>query len=232
MASIIETIILQGKQEIALRGHRDHGRLSTETPDHNDGNFRALLRFRIACGDQIIKKHIEADSAKMQYTSPMIQNELIDICGNIIIEKIVSKMNSAECFTVLADETTDISGKEQFSLCARYVDDSSGSPVLREDFLKFVVVGDMTGKGLSRTLISNCIDIGLDLKKLVGQGYDGASSMRGHTNGCAAEVTKIYLQVIYIHCASHSLNLVVGAICEIANIRNTLDTVVPSRHYK
>lgn len=56
------------------------------------------------------------------YTSPKIENELIEICEKVILNKIVSKVNEAECFSLLADEITDISGTEQFPLCVRYID--------------------------------------------------------------------------------------------------------------
>lgn len=88
----------------------------------------------IDAGDEILEKHFETSSSKVQYTSSIIQNELIDIYGKIIVEKLVYNINGAECFTALADETTDISGQEQFPLCVRYIDDSSGSSILREDF--------------------------------------------------------------------------------------------------
>lgn len=145
LSSIIQTIILVGRQEIALRGHRDAGSITTTTPLENDGNF--------------LKDHLEK-SQRMQYTSPQIQREIIEICGTLITEKIVSKINNAKGFTILADETTDVAGIEQFSLCARYVDDSDSSNiVLREDFLRFVPVHDTTGNGLTTTLITNCEDI-------------------------------------------------------------------------
>ncbi|XP_055307765.1 uncharacterized protein LOC129571914, partial [Sitodiplosis mosellana] len=118
LSSIIQTIILVGRQEIALRGHRDAGAITTTTPLENDGNFRALLRYRISSGDDVLKDHLEK-SQRMQYTSPQIQNEIIEICGTLITEKIVSKINNAKGFTILADETTDVAGIEQFSLCAR-----------------------------------------------------------------------------------------------------------------
>ena len=55
LASIVDTVKLCGRQNIALRGHRDSGVL--ENPSQfetatNEGNFRALLRFRIAAGDK------------------------------------------------------------------------------------------------------------------------------------------------------------------------------------
>lgn len=124
-------------------------------PIENDGNFRSLLRFRMAAGDEVLKKHlVESNSS---YTSPTIQNEIIGICGNLIREKIVAKINRAEGFSILADETTDISGIEQFSLCARYVKEIIDVSTLREDFLMFVPVNDVTGKGLSEAILNQRI---------------------------------------------------------------------------
>lgn len=149
LSSIIDTIILTGRQDIALRGHRDSGSILLNTHE-NDGNFRSLLRFRIAAGDDILRKHLETSA--FTWASPRIQNELIEICGNIILSKIVTKIHQAEDFSILADGTTDIAGIEQFSLCARYVEKVDDLEILREDFLKFVPISDATGEGLSNTV--------------------------------------------------------------------------------
>jgi len=45
----------------------------------------------------------------------------------------VDQINNAECFALLADETMDVSTKEQLSICIRYFDD--GEKKIREDFL-------------------------------------------------------------------------------------------------
>lgn len=56
---IIETLILCGRQNLPLRGHRDDGELlnSNSTLLNNDGNFREILRYRVNSGDKILKKH-------------------------------------------------------------------------------------------------------------------------------------------------------------------------------
>lgn len=149
LSAIIETIIFIGRQEIASRGHRDSGAILLESPVENDGNFRSLLRFRMSAGDEILRNHLQ--TSKLRYTSPKVQNEIIQIIGENILDKIVPKINEAKYFSILADETTDISGIEQFSLCARYVDKVEEKMVLREDFLKFVPVQDVSGPGRDET---------------------------------------------------------------------------------
>lgn len=223
VSSIIETIILIGRQDIACRGHRDCGPIKIEMPEENDGNFRSLLRFRISSGDVNLQKHLE--NTKTRYTSPLIQNEIINICGNVILDKIMTKAIDSKYFSIMADETTDVSGIEQFSFAIRYVDKTVEKKCLREDFLTFVDVHDVTGEGLSNTVIKLCKEFNLDMKYLVGQGYDGGSAMSAKFKGCAARLTSIFPQAIYVHCMNHVLNLSLGHSCNVLIIRNALGTM-------
>ena len=50
---------------------------------------------------------------------------------------------------------------------------------------------------------------GLDLAKLRGQGYDGASNMSGRLKGAAAIIRAQYRNATYVHCNSLVLNLAV-----------------------
>ncbi|KAK9712528.1 hypothetical protein QE152_g24867 [Popillia japonica] len=52
LTTIIETIVFCGRQELALRGHRDSGKLSLTEPKYNDEYLRALLRYRIRDKDE------------------------------------------------------------------------------------------------------------------------------------------------------------------------------------
>lgn len=222
---IIETIILCGRQGLALRGHKDSGHFqpgelySTE----NDGNFRAFLRYRVSGGDLILKNHLQNCKKNAMYTSPEFQNEIIDTIYHIIINKLVCKINQSKCYTVLADETCDISGVEQFSLCVRYFD--KATKTLREDFLKFVPVVDVSGKSLAKVLLDTLKSIGINLDFLRGQGYDGASAMQGKFNGVQAIVKESYPLALYLHCSSHSLNLCISDACNLKPIRNATGTL-------
>ncbi|KAL4134765.1 hypothetical protein QTP88_006480 [Uroleucon formosanum] len=75
---IIQTIRLCGRQQFGLRGHQDSGRISKKEPIQNDGNFRCLLRHRAQHGDNALKKYLETCSSNAMYTSPIIQNEIIN----------------------------------------------------------------------------------------------------------------------------------------------------------
>uniref|UniRef100_H3BG50 HAT C-terminal dimerisation domain-containing protein n=1 Tax=Latimeria chalumnae TaxID=7897 RepID=H3BG50_LATCH len=188
----------------------------------NDGNFHTLLRFKAYSGD-----HLHTSSLNATYISPHIQNEIVNACGAVIQRKLVGKIWDAKYFTVLADETTDISGVEQLSVCVRYVEHQviETAPFtaysVREDFWGFVLIYDLTGRNMSDNILkflASVGDHGLKLSDMHGQGYDEASNMLGR-------VQDQYPTALYLHCMSHSLNLALTKCCSVAAIRNFLGTV-------
>ncbi|CAG9771510.1 unnamed protein product [Ceutorhynchus assimilis] len=117
------------------------------------------------------------------YTSSVIQNEIIELCGNAIQKQIIDKVRQSGFFAVLADEAQDVSRYEQLSLCLRYVDCSSRKALIREDFVGFVHIHDFTASALALTTMESLKSFGLDLENLVGQGYDEAAVMSERFKG-------------------------------------------------
>lgn len=216
---IIETVIFCGRQGIALRGHGEKQPILDDSME-NDGNFRALLRMRVQSGDIRLQRHLESAAKNAIYTSPQIQNEIINAGCRVITSRLVESINASNAFSVLADETTDIANVEQFSLCIRYFYAKSGR--VREDFLRFVPVTDVTGEALAHTILSTLDDLGIDKRRLVGQGYDGAAAMSGRFNGAQSHIRAKHEHAVYVHCAAHSLNLAISDACSVSAIRHCM----------
>ena len=88
LQSVVETIQFCGRQNIALRGHRDDGPLPVGMQSEgNEGNFRELLKFRISSGDKILEAHVNKMSGNVTLISKTTQNDIIHICGQVILEK-------------------------------------------------------------------------------------------------------------------------------------------------
>lgn len=115
----------------------------------NEGNFRAILKYR-AKGDKYLKSVLEGPGKRNKYTSPGIQNQIIEACNKLILNKIVDKINKSQCFSILADETTNVSNIEQLSLCVRYVDNNN---MLNEDFIQFIAIHSLTGLDLATSIL-------------------------------------------------------------------------------
>lgn len=184
-----------------------------------------MISFRVDSGDNILKDHLETSHKNATYISPTIQNEIISDYNKLIFKQLVQNVNNAKSFRILADEITDISDKEQMSLCVRYF--SVTEKKIREDFLQFIENHDMSVKSLVDTIIKNINDLGLNTKYLIGQGYNGAVSMSGrYNNGVQKYVRDKHSNALYLHCSAHCLNLEITFSCKIPEIRNCMGTKV------
>lgn len=222
LKSIIKTVVFCGQQGISLRGYIDFGPLLVqEIPPHNEGNFRAILRMRIDVGDETLKDHLQFGGKNKMYISWSTQNEIISSINTLILRDIVKRVNNSACFSVLADETIDISGIEQFSLALRFIENDK----VHEQFLQFIPVVSTTGASLSVHLINSLKFYGVDLNFLRGQGYDGARAMSVEFQGVQVHIKKDYPLALYVHCSSHCFNLAISDSCNIPEIRSCIGVV-------
>ena len=132
------------------------------------------------------------------------------------------RSKKADFFSVLADEASDCSNQEQLSLVIRFVD---GSGEIRGFWGFWHCDLGLSGKALAETVLNGIANFTLDIQNCCGQGYDGASSVSGYTNGLSAQILCINEKAIYTHCHSHRLNLVVAASCNIQIVWNVLDQI-------
>ena len=200
------------------RGHRDNGVLDTENQSINEGNFRALLKYRIDGGDLQLAEHLKNAKRNATCISGKFQNTIIGAIGKIIRRKIVADVKSSKFYSVLADETRDAAKLDQMTLCLRYVGTENDMKVVKEKFLEFCDVDDETGAGLARAIMRGLEDGGLDIRHIRGQGYDGCNAMSGINKGVQAEIKTVVPQALFFHCASHCFNLVLAHSTEIKNI--------------
>lgn len=213
LKSILSTLIFCGTHDISIRGKNS-----------NEGNFQDLLSFRVSAGDKVLEDHLQNHSGKAKYTSHRVQNNLISICGSVLQHEIVDEVNRSAAFSLLADETADISGKEQLSVGVRFVDEKLNFTV-KEEFLGFAELSTLDAEGISSSILKFAENLGLDMNKLIGLGFDGCSTMAGHESGVQARIRKKYPSAVYFHCASHRLNLVVNDLNSVQEIRNTVGTI-------
>ena len=201
LCSITEITVLCGRQNIALRGHRDSGTdmEGVQIASTNHGNFCALLNFRISAGDTIFRDHLQSAARNATYTSPDNQSQLISILGDHICNAI-RKVRSSLRYTLLQQGIT------QLCIAIRYVEPETAS--IKEDLVTFLECDSGTGKVLADKMLG-FVRNHLDPSKMHGQAYDGASNMSGKTNRAAARISSQYPLALYTHCTSHCLNLAV-----------------------
>ena len=152
---IIDTIKLCGRLGLAFRGHRDDSRYHPDVGKYSDCgvcNFIELLNFRVRNGDVILGDHLKNCAKNASYISKTTQNDLINCCGQVISQKIVNEVKRNKFFSVIADEASDCSNKEQLSLVLRFVDDNCD---VREDFVDFLhCKWGLSGESLAKLLLT------------------------------------------------------------------------------
>ena len=206
---MFQTIQFLSRQSLALRG------------DQNDqeSNFVQLMKLR-EIDDSNVRKHLDQSTDK--YTCHQIQDEMIRIIALHTLRNISADFQAATYYSIMADEVTDASNREQVVICLRRVD-TSFEP--HEEFIGLYKVDETSANTITKALMDVLERMHLSLSSSRGQCYDGASNMSGIRRGTAAQFLLKEPHALYNHCYDHALNLAVGdTIKQIKLLRDTLDT--------
>ncbi|KAM6582276.1 hypothetical protein CsatB_009281 [Cannabis sativa] len=188
-------------QGCAFRGHDE------TLESKNRGNFLEMVKL-LASYDENVKQVVLENAPKSaKYTSPKIQKEILEVLANKVRNKIREDVGNSK-FCIIVDEARDESKREQMAIILRFVDDDG---FIQERFFDLVHVRDTTALTLkneiTRVLSHHCLDI----QNIRGQGYDGASNMRGEWKGLQALFLKDCPYAYYVHCFAHRLQLALVA---------------------
>jgi hypothetical protein len=110
---------------------------------------------------------------------------LIQTCAYVLRQNIIEEVNRSSVFSILTDETTDISDTEQLSIGVRYLlyDIKFQRHNICEEFLGYSPLSKLDSKSIAKTIIAFLESFNLDLNRLVGQGYNRCVTMAGHISG-------------------------------------------------
>ncbi|KAM3193532.1 hypothetical protein ACQJBY_070269 [Aegilops geniculata] len=155
-----------------------------------------------------------------------IQKDLATCCA-LEVTKVIKNELGDKNFAILVDEARDCSIKEQMAIILRFLDDNG---VLQERFLAIKHITDCTSAGIKEALFHVLKYHDLSINRLRGQGYDGASNMRGEFNGLQKLIRDESPYAFYVHCFAHQLQLVVVTVAQccpvIADFFNFLPLIV------
>lgn len=88
-----------------------------------------------------------------RYQSPEIVNELIEIMGHSLLRSMLANILHQKWFALLADETRDVSNREQLVLCIRWV---SESYKIHEDVVGLIQLENTTAESIHKALKCSC----------------------------------------------------------------------------
>jgi hypothetical protein len=210
----IDTVRWLAFQACAFRGH-DESKKS-----NNQGNFLEMVKLLAEYDDNVRAVVLDNAPGNAKYTSPLIQKEILDIMASLTQKLIREEIGDAK-FCLIVDESRDESSREQMALVILFVDKEG---FIRERFLDIAHVHDTSSATLKKELCSLLSSHKLDVQNIRGQGYDGASNMRGEWNGLQAKFIAECPSAYYVHCFAHQLQLaLVAASKEVPEVSNFFD---------
>jgi hypothetical protein len=128
----------------------------------------------LAANNEEVNKLVQNAPGNCTLTSPEIQKQIIQCCAIHTRKEIIEELGD-DNYAILADESSDVSHKEQLAICLRYVD-KMGRP--NEHFLGVVHVDGTTSLSLKEAIYGLLSHHHLTVNQIRGQGYDGASNMK------------------------------------------------------
>ncbi|KAI0520419.1 hypothetical protein KFK09_007893 [Dendrobium nobile] len=171
--------------------------------------IRFLLKQGLAFRD-IDDVDLKNAPENLKLIAPEIQKDITRSFA-IAITKFISEEIGDKFYSVLVDESRDTSAKEQMAIIVRFVN-KKGNIV--ERFLGISHVSNTAANSLKLATEQLLSTYGLSISRIRGQGYDGASNMRGEFNGLKALFLNENQSAHYIHCFSHQLQLALVAVAK------------------
>ncbi|XP_022033097.1 zinc finger MYM-type protein 1-like [Helianthus annuus] len=192
------------ENSLPFRGHDE----SEES--NSQGIFLSVLKLTSTNHSEIGKYTLGNAKKNNKLTSLMIRKEIIECFAKEVTKNICAEIKD-DVFGLLVYESSDVSLKEQMVVVVRFVDKFG---VVRENFIGIVHVRDTASSTLKEAIDSLLANNQLSIKQVRGQGYDGASNMRGEFKGLKALILKDNPSAYYIHCFAHELLLVIVAVAK------------------
>ena len=181
------------------------GLLLRRKKDDKESNFQQLLKLR-AENDPVFTEWLKRKNNK--YTSPEIQNEILKELALTILRDVVESIKAADFFSIVLDESGDVSNKEQAVFCVRWIDENLTS---YEDFAGLYEMEKTDADSIVRIIKDSLLGFGFDKEKLRGQCYDGCSMMMGKKTSVSKQIKDdVQPLALPTHCYAHSLNLACG----------------------
>ena len=164
-------------------------------------NFDQLVDLVVSCGGEHLKNFMERARKNPTCTAKVAVTEFVEAIGQWVQEVLLARIHHTSVFSLMADECTDISTVEELSIYSRWVED--GVPV--EHFLGILPLKKTNAETIYSAIVSCLREKNIQLSKLVGMGFDGATTFSGKRSGVQMRLEANAPHALFVHCHCHLL---------------------------
>lgn len=156
-------------------------------------NFNELVDLIVSCSAEDLRRFLESAGRNATYTSKVTVVEFVEVHGVWTEESLLKRLHKAPFYSLVADECADITTVEDLAIfsCCR---------VEVGHFLDIVLLKKADAKTIYSTLVDFLMQKNIQLSKLVGMGFDGAT-FSGKHNGVQSLLKKTHL-MLYLYTAT------------------------------
>ena len=166
--------------------------------------FEYFIRLVDDLGVKTIKEYKNPDDLSeitFPYTSDYSVSDFQSACAQVVLDDVLSEISSSQVYSLMIDESTDRANKKQLLAYVQYFHEKK----LKTNLLENIEI--TTAKADAETITSKILTElnikGLDIRKMVGIGTDGASVMTGRKSGVVVRLREHTPSLVGIHCAAH-----------------------------
>jgi hypothetical protein len=157
------------------------------------------------------------------YTHHSSTKEFQQSLAEVVVDELVSEVGESGVFSIMLDESTDVSVSQNVVVYVRYLASVGGkvTPVTR--FLGIKQLSVATAESIFCELVSLLGSFNFKLDKLVGVSTDGAFVMVGCKSGVVTRLRQVTSGLLATHCIAHRLAL--GKIRYLVKFQDVLNSM-------
>ncbi|XP_071522625.1 LOW QUALITY PROTEIN: uncharacterized protein Atac2 [Panulirus ornatus] len=208
LLKILSNIQFLARQGLAIQGDCDD----------SNSNFFQLCRLRGEDDPQLMAWIMKKGGV---YTSAEFLDEMLEVMGYRVLREVATCLHNTDFFSIVVDETDDLSSKLQLIVCIRWVDDDLNA---HEEFIGLNKLEMIDAPSVTSMIKDVLLQMNLSMQNARGQCYDGCSSL-GEKKNVATQIKQCEPRCLYCDCCGHSLSLTcVDLIKNIRLINEALET--------
>ncbi|KAK8462035.1 hypothetical protein SEVIR_1G134800v4 [Setaria viridis] len=173
------------------------------------GHFLEMIDWYKGFDENVRRAFDEMDPDRCsELASRGFQKDLVKSCTEEVIQAILEEIGDSR-FSILIDDTHDISSKEHMGIILRFVN-KQGKVI--ERFLDLEWVKDTTPTAIKGNLVGFLVRHGLSISRIRGQGYHGQSNMRVEFNNVQRQIHDECPYAFYVHCFACQLEQILVSV--------------------
>ena len=166
-------------------------------------NFSKLIDLIVSCGGKDLEDFVRNAAKNAFFTSTDAVTDFVEAIRIWVDEFQVNQVRNAPFFSLMADECVDVANIKKLSVYCRWVENELSV----DHFIEILPLKKTDAQSIYSMLLDWLKKKNLKYNKIVGMGFNGATTFAGKKSGMQAHLKKHTSHSVFVHCHCHKLQL-------------------------